>query len=736
MPMSFTKRFSTLVALLWLPVSAWFLRPTTFDLCLVRWDPDQKIFIASDSSNHAYSSGDGKNWIPYTGSIANGVQNINEEKFPASVTRSGYSLAPIRIYIPGYNLDANQIKHNNVVVWNPVADTVNKIVPDLKFLSNTPDRVVAIGSITLSRYTTHSDVFIISSADDVTWDTCRIGMETSFDTGFWTGKMHVIISGDATGISRDEKKWNFTFDYVASSTNYLYSGQTCYKKKIAGKTIIKSIGIYSSGWGTDRSDPILSMISLTDTSLSQITGNPDYGFVMQDAVCFPSFSIVVGRGTSAPFYKFKSTGISPLSKVFGGFAEGVKSICWNGSQYVVVGPNGLIAISTDGINWERDIPVYHDTILSGTQNDACFGVSGHITIQGAVIANELIVMPGTSFDMKPSSSISCQLLDANGTPQDSITFSPFDKTAAFSGLKVNKGTVSYARINGVPDNSVSVTITGSFKFSNCRFGTGQNDAPVMNINDGIALITNSIVNGKSATNCQTGSSFSYQNTLFTDSTRFTTNGVQNNYPSLGNLRNCTIAHGCIMSAYTQYGINSTGITSTNCAFMDDLNSVKTDSTNHVYFAHCLSGESLFENPEAGNFHLRKNSPAIDSGIIATGDTISTDLDGKKRVFGRTIDIGAYEYGSFSTVEHRTNDLKPAEPIIRFDGTTLVVTVASPQRISRISIFDAQGRVVNNRFDALPATTYHVPLSRLGHGFYYIHIETGLKSATYRICNIF
>lgn len=729
------SRLSTLIALLWLPAAAWFLRPTTYDLNQVRWDPNQKIFIASDTLNHAYSSDDGRNWTPYTGSRANGVQNIDEEKFPASIPRSGYSLAPIKIYIPGYNLDANQIKHNNVVVWNPVADTVNKVVPDLKFLSNTPDRVVAIGSIALSRYTTHSDVFIISSADDITWDTCRIGMETSFDTGFWTGKMHVIISGDATGISRDDKKWNFTYDYVASSTNYMYSGQTCYKKIIAGKTILKSIGIHSSGWGTDRYDPILSMISLTDTSLTHNTGTPDYGFVMQDAVCFPSFSYVVGRGSSAPFYKIMSTGSSPLSKVFGGFPEGVTSICWNGLQYVIVGPAGLIAISADGIKWERDIPVYHDTTLSGTQNDACFGVYGHITIQGNIEANELIVMPGTFFDMKQSSSISCQLLDANGTPKDSIIFSPLDKTTAFGGLKINKGTVSYARINGGPDNSVPITISGSFKFSNCRFGTGQNNAPVMIIKDGSALITNSIFKGKSTTNCQTGSSFSYQNTLFTDSTRFTTDGVQNNYPSLGNLRNCTIAQGCSMRAYTQYGINSTGITSTNCAFMDDLKSIKADSTNHVYFSHCLSGESLFENPNAGNFHLSKNSPAIDSGIIADIDTNSTDLDGKKRVFGRTIDIGAYEYGSFSTTIHKTNSLKPAEPIIRIDGTTLVVTIAAP-RMSKISIFDAQGRLVTNCFNAVPATTYHIPLSRLGHGFYYVHIKTDLKSATYRICTIF
>jgi hypothetical protein len=732
--MSSISRLSTLIALLWLPAAAWFLRPTTYDLNQVRWDPVQKIFIASDTLNHAFSSDDGRNWNPYTGSRANGVQNIDEEKFPASVIRSGYTLSPITL---AGKIAVNQLKHDNIVIWKPtLIDTSNEIVPRLKFLSNSPDRVVAFGLINLNYFVSRIESYIISSADDVTWDTCRIGTENVFDTAFWTGKMHVAVGGDATAISRDDKKWNFTFDYVASPTNYMYSGQTCYKKKIVGKTIIKSIGIHSSGWGTDRWDPMLSMISLSDTSLAKITVGPEYGFVMQDAVCLPSFSLIVGRGTYAPFYKFMSTGSSPLFKVFGGFPEGVTSICWNGLQYVVVGPRGLIAISTDGEKWERDIPVYHDTTLSGTQNDACFGVYGHITIQDNVIANELIVMPGTSFDMKPSSSISCQILDANGTPKDSIIFSPFDKTSAFVGLKVNKGTVSYARINGGSSNSVTIEISGSFKFSNCRFGTGQNNVPVMHIKYGNALITNSFVNGKSVTYCETSSSFTYQNTLFTDSTRFTTDGFQNTAPSLGNLRNCTIAQGCSMSAYTQYGINSTSITSTNCAFMDDLKSIKADSTNHIYFSHCLSGESLFENPGAGNFHLKNNSPAIDSGIIAPGDTISTDLDGKKRVFGRTIDIGAYEYGSFSTVMHKTNALKPAEPIIRIDGTTLVVTVATPQNMSRISIFDAQGRLVTNCFDALPATTYHIPLSRLGHGFYYVHIKNGYKSATYRICTIF
>ncbi len=727
--MSFFNRLSGLIALLCLPASAWFLRPTTFDLKLVQWDPVQRIFIASDSSNHAYSSLDGKNWSAYTGSRANGVQNIDEYKFPPSVTPSGYTLSPITVN----KNSANQLTHNGAVVWKPmIADTVTGNVPRLGFLSGTPDRIVALGALSLNYFGTRINSYILSTANDVAWDTTQIETSSALDTAFWTGSMLVAVSGDATALSRDGKKWNFNFDYVPSPTNYLYTEQTCYKKKVSGKTIIKNIGIHSSGWGTDRWDPLLAMVQISDTSVTETKASPDYSFRMQDAICLPSFSLIVGRGSYAPVYKFMS-GASTLSKVSEGFAEGITSICWNGSRFVAVGYKGLIATSANGADWERDMPVYHDTTLSGTQSDASFGVYGHITIQDAVIANELLVMPGTSFDMKESSSLSCQLLDAQGTQRDSILFSPIDKTKAFNGLKIKNGSVSYARVSGGPDNSIPIHTTGAVIFSNCRFGTGQNNAPAFFIDDGNTRITNSIVNGNSVTSAESGSSFSYQNTLFTDSTNFTTNGWQNNYPSLGYLRNCTIARGCQMNARTQYGTVSTGISSTNCAFMDSLGSIKADSTNHVYFTRCLSGESLFANPNAGDFHLLKNSPAIDSGIVETNDTMpsSADLEGNKRVFGRSIDIGAYEYGGPRIVVHATTHPKTAEPMIRIDGKTLIVSVIPPNYLSGISIFDAQGRLAEKYLDALPATKYHIPLSRLGNGSYYIRIETGLKSATYR-----
>jgi len=56
----------------------------------------------------------------------------------------------------------------------------------------------------------------------------------------------------------------------------------------------------------------------------------------------------------------------------------------------------------------------------------------------------------------------------------------------------------------------------------------------------------------------------------------------------------------------------------------------------------ITNAPLFEDYAGGNLRLQSNSPCINSGNNAhvVG---STDLDGKPRIVGGTVDIGAYEY---------------------------------------------------------------------------------------------
>ena len=56
----------------------------------------------------------------------------------------------------------------------------------------------------------------------------------------------------------------------------------------------------------------------------------------------------------------------------------------------------------------------------------------------------------------------------------------------------------------------------------------------------------------------------------------------------------------------------------------------------------ITGDPLFVNRSAGDFHLQANSRCINSGNISY-DSGTNDLDGNPRIIGGTVDIGAYEY---------------------------------------------------------------------------------------------
>lgn len=60
--------------------------------------------------------------------------------------------------------------------------------------------------------------------------------------------------------------------------------------------------------------------------------------------------------------------------------------------------------------------------------------------------------------------------------------------------------------------------------------------------------------------------------------------------------------------------------------------------------YCWTSDPLFVNPLVADYHLQSNSPCINAGNNAYVST-TNDLDGKPRIVGGTVDIGAYEYQS-------------------------------------------------------------------------------------------
>jgi len=54
----------------------------------------------------------------------------------------------------------------------------------------------------------------------------------------------------------------------------------------------------------------------------------------------------------------------------------------------------------------------------------------------------------------------------------------------------------------------------------------------------------------------------------------------------------------------------------------------------------ITGNPLFVNANGGDFHIQKNSPAIDRGSSIGAPAV--DFDGKSRPSGAGYDIGAFE----------------------------------------------------------------------------------------------
>jgi hypothetical protein len=120
------------------------------------------------------------------------------------------------------------------------------------------------------------------------------------------------------------------------------------------------------------------------------------------------------------------------------------------------------------------------------------------------------------------------------------------------------------------------------------------------------------------------------------------------------LNNCTLA-GNVASGSGGGGLNST---MDNCIIYYNT----APSQPNWYFGtfdYCcttppppgpgnITNEPVFVNLANGDFHLQSNSPCINSGNNAYV-TSATDLDGNPRIRGGTVDIGAYEYQTPTSV---------------------------------------------------------------------------------------
>ena len=81
--------------------------------------------------------------------------------------------------------------------------------------------------------------------------------------------------------------------------------------------------------------------------------------------------------------------------------------------------------------------------------------------------------------------------------------------------------------------------------------------------------------------------------------------------------------------------------------------------------NCISSDPLFVNAAAGDFHLQTNSPCRNTGTNETWMVGALDLDGKPRIAGGIVDMGAFEIP--------TVGVSPPQLTIIQSGTNVVLT---------------------------------------------------------------
>ncbi|MFD2561685.1 InlB B-repeat-containing protein [Aquimarina rubra] len=93
----------------------------------------------------------------------------------------------------------------------------------------------------------------------------------------------------------------------------------------------------------------------------------------------------------------------------------------------------------------------------------------------------------------------------------------------------------------------------------------------------------------------------------------------------------------------------------------------------------INSDPLYMNASADDYTLQSGSPAVDTGSnTALPSGINTDLSGGIRIIGGTVDLGAYEYGTNSTLRSLTinsgvnGNVTPSNGVY-IDGTTATIT---------------------------------------------------------------
>ena len=434
-----------------------------------------------------------------------------------------------------------------------------------------------------------------------------------------------------------------------------------------------------------------AQVSLTAATLTQ-TNNGSQRFVTASTVPAGLLTNITYNGsTTAPTAAGNYAVVGSVDAsvaMYQGSASGTLVVQSAGVQTYYVATNGND--TANGISWataKKTIQAAVDLTAAGDT----------VLVSNGVYATGLRLTPNFSSSNRVVITTAIKVRSVNGPAVTLIS-------GATHSLTESNGTAAvrciYLGANAVLSG---FTLTNGHTTTVGNYSADQRGGAVY-CDTTSSIVSNCIVTGSSACNWGGGAEgCTFYNCLFTGNWVGQGGGAMDG----SILNNCTVVgnRAALQGGGTQGGTLNNCIAYFNTA-PDGANYYSTtlasSCTTPGPGGNNISGDPLFVNAAGGNFRLQASSPCINQGSN-TYVAGSADLDNNPRIFGTTVDMGAYEYQGASTVTltascEAIGTVTPTSTNIAIGGSA-VFTIECSSRFHRILDIKMNGASAGLTFDS-------------------------------------